>query len=54
MFTKLGNVIHRNKRFQNSSPALQLKNILNLEAKRNLNFPFSYLDFMLISGHVWM
>ena len=40
MFTKLGNVIHRNKRFQNSSPALQLKNILNLEAKRNLNFPF--------------
>ena len=54
MFTKLGNVIHRNKRFQNSSPALQLKNILNLEAKRNLNFPFSYLDFMLTSGHVWM
>ena len=54
MFTKHGNVIHRNKRFQNSSPAIQLKDILNLEAKRNLIFPFSHLDFMLTSGHVWM
>lgn len=54
MLTKHGNVIHRNKRFQNSSPAVQLKDILNLEAKRNLIFPFSYLDFMLTSGHVWM
>ena len=47
MFAKHGNGIHRNKRFQNSSPAVQLKSILNLEAIRNLIFPFSYPDFML-------
>ena len=47
MFTKHGNDIHKNKRFQNLSPAVQLKNMLYLKALTNLFFPFSYPDFML-------